>query len=51
MAEGILSFVKPKLRPVFITNRQSKSNAYNIVAIKLLSVQPPVSIVRVHRAS
>ena len=49
-AGGVPSFLKPELRPVLITNRQSTNNAYNIVAIKLLSAQPPVNIFTVYRA-
>ena len=50
-AKGVLLFVLPKLCPISITNRQSISNAYNIVAIKLLSAWPPVNSVTVFRAS
>ena len=46
----VLSFIKPVLCPVLITNRQSTSIVNNIVAIKLLSAPPPVNIVTVYRA-
>ncbi len=34
MRAGVLFFVKPELRPIFHTCRQSTNNAYNIVTIK-----------------